>query len=279
MMIFVKSPGRVEAYYFSTFRLQAPFSLNSMQNKQELSFSLWFLIIPLFFGLSIWTVYWFELETGWYLNRWGVYPRTLKGVPGIFFSPFIHSSVEHLYHNTIPLMVLSAALFYFYREIAWKVLGWGLILSGFLTWILARPAYHIGASGIIYMLVSFIFFKGVFARNYRLMALSLLVVFLYGSMVWYVIPVDDKISWEGHLSGSIAGFVLSLFFRNEVLKPVRYKWEQFDYNEKDDPFMRHFDEEGNFIENLPDEEEQASQNTEQPEIRYHYRERSDGNDG
>lgn len=245
-----------------------------MNPKQDLPFSLWYLIIPLMFAISIWSVYWIELETGWYLNHLGVYPRTLKGVPGIFFSPFIHSSVEHLYHNTLPLMVLTAALFYFYNNIAWQVLGRGLVLSGLLTWCIARPAWHIGASGVIYMLVSFIFFKGLFARNYRLMALSLLVVFLYGSMIWYVLPVDDKISWEGHLSGGIAGLFLSMFFKNEVLQPVRYRWEQDDYSEEEDPFMRHFDEEGNFIECLPDN---ADDPPDEPssrsyEVRYHYRE-------
>lgn len=242
-----------------------------MKQKQELSFSLWYLIIPLFFGIIIWSVYWIELESGWYLNHWGVYPRSIKGLPGILLSPFVHSSVEHLYHNTLPLIILSTALFYFYNRIAWRVLGWGLLMSGIFTWILARPAWHIGASGVIYMLVSFIFFKGLFARNYRLMALSLLVVFLYGSMIWYVLPVDDKISWEGHLSGGIAGFILSLFFKNEVLKPVRYHWEREDYMEEEDPFMKHFDEEGNFIEHIPEE---PREDDEDPglEVRYHYRE-------
>lgn len=235
----------------------------------ELGFSLWYVIWPVFFGVLIWGVYWFELESGWYLNRLGVYPRSIKGLPGIFLSPFVHSSVSHLYHNTLPLLVLSAALFYFYRRIAWKVLGWGLVLSGLLTWFLARPAWHIGASGVIYMLVSFIFFKGLFARNYRLMALSLLVVFLYGSMVWYVLPVDDKISWEGHLSGAIAGFFLSLFFKNEVLQPVRYSWEREEYREDEDPFMKHFDEDGNFIEKLPEEEDLSSPPP--LEVRYHYK--------
>lgn len=249
-----------------------------MQYKEELSFSLWYLIIPVFFGLSIWTVYWAELETGVYLTHLGIYPRALKGVPGILLSPFIHSSVTHLYHNTLPLMVLSAALFYFYRNIAWKVMGWGVLLSGVLTWVLARPAWHIGASGVIYMLVNFIFFKGLFARNYRLMALSLMVVFLYGSMVWYVLPVDDKISWEGHLSGAIAGFVLSLFFKKEVLQPIRYRWEQEDYEEDDDPFMRHFDEDGNFIEQLPSPPEEGHTDEGSLRINYHYREAGDGHD-
>src|SRR5690606_6024302 len=116
-------------------------------------------------------------------------------------------------NNTIPLFVLTMALFYFYRKIAWKVILYGILLSGLITWLIGRPANHIGASGLIYVLVSFIFFKGIFAKNYRLVALSLLVIFLYGSLIWYVFPVKEHMSWEGHLGGLITGFVFALFFR------------------------------------------------------------------
>ena len=91
-------------------------------------------------------------------------------------------------------------------------------MSGFLTWSIGRPAYHIGASGLIYVLVSFLFFKGVFAKHYRLIALSLLVVFLYGSMIWYALPIEKGISWEGHLSGLITGILFAFIFRKKNSK-------------------------------------------------------------
>jgi len=125
----------------------------------------------------------------------------------------------------------------------------GIVLSGLITWFIGRHANHIGASGLIYVLVSFMFFKGIFAKYYRLVALSLLIIFLYGSMIWYVFPVEEHVSWEGHLAGFITGFLFAIIFRKAIAKPERYVWQQSEYNEEDDPFLRHFDENGNFIEN------------------------------
>ncbi|MCF8714037.1 rhomboid family intramembrane serine protease [Joostella atrarenae] len=240
-----------------------------MRKDESLDFSLWMLIYPLFFGLTIWTVYWFELTFGFDFTHYGVYPRTLSGLRGVVLSPFIHSSVEHLYSNTLPLMILSSALFYFYNKISWKVLLLGVLLSGFFTWLIGRPAYHIGASGLIYVLVSFIFFKGIFAKNRRLIALSLVTVFVYGSMFWFIFPVENKISWEGHLSGFLVGLFLAIIFKSEVLRKEKYDWERDDYNEDEDQFLKHFDADGNFIEQLEDD---LPIDDEVPtlEIKYHY---------
>ncbi|QLE00564.1 rhomboid family intramembrane serine protease [Galbibacter sp. BG1] len=242
-----------------------------MQKEESLDFSLWMLIYPLFFGLSIWTVYWFELTFGFDFTDYGIYPRTFTGLRGIALSPFIHSSIKHLYSNTLPLMILSSAIFYFYSKISWKIILYGIILSGFLTWLIGRPAHHIGASGLIYVLVSFVFFKGIFARNKRLIALSLVTVFAYGSMFWFIFPIDNKISWEGHLSGFLVGFLLAIIFKKEVLRKEKYDWEREDFNEDDDPFLKHFDENGNFIEKLP-EEVPIEDQVQTIEVKYHYKE-------
>ncbi|RSK42073.1 rhomboid family intramembrane serine protease [Mangrovimonas spongiae] len=213
------------------------------------------ILYPILFVLIIWIVFWVEIRFGIDFTFLGVYPQTLPGLKGVFFSPLIHSNITHLYHNTIPLFVLTAAMFFFYKDIAWKVIVYGILLSGLLTWVIGRPSYHIGASGVIYVLVSFTFFKGVFAKHFRLIALSLLVVFLYGSMLWYIFPVKEQMSWEGHLSGLITGLLFAFIFRNKIAKPIKYEWENPEYNEDDDPFLKHFDEDGNFIETLPDQEE------------------------
>lgn len=219
-----------------------------MRVQEEFKYSTGVVGYPLAFVMLIWIVFWFEVRFNYSFNSFGVYPRTLDGLRGVLFSPFIHSDIEHLYHNSIPLFVLSTALFYFYRSISWKVIGYGILLSGFLTWCIGRPANHIGASGLIYVLMSFILFKGIFAKHYRLIALSLLVVFLYGSMIWYVFPIKENMSWEGHLSGFIVGILFALFFRKSIAKPKKYAWEEENYNEDNDPFLKHFDENGNFIE-------------------------------
>ncbi|ALJ06154.1 hypothetical protein APS56_13895 [Pseudalgibacter alginicilyticus] len=237
-----------------------------MDTKQHFKFTTGVLFYPVLFVLIIWLIFWFEVRFGYNFSKYGIYPQSLKGLRGIIFSPFVHGSITHIYHNTVPLFVLSMALFYFYRSIAWKILFLGILISGFLTWCIGRPSYHIGASGLIYVLVSFTFFKGVFAKHFRLIALSLLVVFLYGSMIWYTMPIEQGISWEGHLSGLITGFIFALFFRKSIAKPKKYRWEQPDYNEDDDPFLKHFDKDGNFIEIIEPEMEQ-----EQPSVHYIYK--------
>jgi len=219
-----------------------------MKQHEHFKFSPGVIIYPVLFVLSIWLVFWAEVRFGFNLSKFGIYPQTLKGLRGVFLSPFIHGNIDHIYHNTIPLFVLSIALFYFYRPIAWRVILLGILLSGFLTWCIGRPSYHIGASGLIYVLVSFTFFKGVFAKYYRLVALSLLVIFLYGSMIWYTFPIEEGISWEGHLSGLITGLIFALVFKKEIAKPKGYAWEQENYNEENDLFLQHFDENGNFVE-------------------------------
>ena len=217
-----------------------------MQPSEHFKFRDGVIVFPLFFVLFIWTVFWFEVRFGFDFTTSGILPRTLSGLKGVVFSPFIHSSVKHLYNNTFPLIILLAALFFFYAKISWKVIFYGILLSGSLTWVFAREAYHIGASGLIYVLVSFIFFKGVFAKYYRLIALSLMVVFLYGSLLWYVFPIDDKISWEGHLSGFMTGLFLSVVFKQKIPEAEKYDWEE-ETDDENDPFLKHFDEDGNFI--------------------------------
>ena len=203
---------------------------------------------PLALVLFIWVVFWVQIRFFYKIKFLAIYPKSFSGLKGILFSPFIHSDIYHLYHNSLPLLILTTALFYFYRELAWKIIGWGIILSGLLTWVIARPAYHLGASGLIYVLVSFIFFKGIQLGNYRFVALSFLVVFLYGSMIWYVFPLDDTISWEGHLSGFIVGLIFSFLFKKTAITEEKYDWEREDYNSENDPFMQQFDEDGNFID-------------------------------
>lgn len=239
-----------------------------MSEQNQFKFSTGVIAYPLAFVLTIWLVFWFEIRFGVVFNSYGIYPGTLKGLRGVVFSPFIHSGIKHLYSNTIPLFVLSAALFYFYRKIAWKVIVFGILLSGFLTWLIGRPANHIGISGLIYVLASFTFFKGIFAKYYRLVALSLIVVFLYGSMIWGTLPIEEGISWEGHLSGLLTGLLFAVIFRKEIAKPNKFIWEEPHYNEEEDEFMQHFDDNGNFIERKGDDDDE-------PKVRYHFKENKD----
>lgn len=210
------------------------------------------IVLPLFFVWILWFVFWLQIKFDFDFDENGIFPRTFSGLQGIVFSPFIHADINHLYNNSIPLLILLAALRFFYSKQSLAVIGYGILFSGFITWVIGRENYHIGASGLIYVLVSFIFFKGIQTKYYRLVALSLTVVMVYGGLVWYIFPkVDEQISWEGHLAGLIAGFALSLFYRTpEYKKVIKYDWEHPDFDPMKDKFMQRFDENGNFV-NLP----------------------------
>jgi membrane associated rhomboid family serine protease len=212
-----------------------------MQDEHNLKFHKNVLWIPVISILAIWLIYWIEIKFGYNFNKYGLYPRDIKGLRGIIFSPFIHSDTSHLFNNSVPLFVLMASLFYFYKDVAYKVLFYGIVISGFLGWIIGRESYHIGASGVIYLLFSFVFFSGVFKKHYRLTAMSLVVIFLYGSMIWLILPTEDRISWEGHLSGFLVGLFYAFFYRNKgIIK------EEFHFSKTEFDLL--FDENGNLIE-------------------------------
>ena len=203
---------------------------------------------PILFVILIWLIFWVEFRFNVDLKSFGIQPRKIEGISGIIFSPFLHSSLEHLFNNSIPLFLLSSAIFFFYRTISWKIIFLGIFLSGLLTWIIGRDSTHIGASGLIYVLISFIFFKGIISKNFNLMALSLIVVFIYGGTIWYIFPIKNNMSWEGHLSGFMIGILLALLFKKNTPVNKVYKWENEDYDNTNDPFLNQFDKDGNFIE-------------------------------
>ena len=152
----------------------------------------------------------------WDFTHLGVYPMQQKGVFGIFAHPLVHSSFKHLFANTIPFFFLSWCLFYFYRGIAPYIFFTIWIGCGLLTFLIGKPGWHIGASGIIYGLAFFLFFSGLLRKHIPLIAISLLITFLYGGLVWNMFPQFAKAdtSWEGHLGGAITGFLCSIAFIN-----------------------------------------------------------------
>ena len=202
---------------------------------------------PILFLIAVWFVFWIDKSLDLDLSRYGVYPQRIRGLKGIVFSPFIHSNLKHIFNNSIPLFILLSFLFYHYRTVAWRILAWGWIFTGLATWIFGRESYHTGISGINYMLISFLFFSGIIIGYYRLMAVSMIIVFLYGGLIWFMFPIVDRISWEGHLSGFISGMILAYFYGNKLKKRYENKKIVKMYPE-DEAFLKHFDENGYFIE-------------------------------
>jgi membrane associated rhomboid family serine protease len=190
------------------------------------------MIIPGIFVFFMWMFKIVEVLFGADFTRLGIYPLTRSGLTGILLSPFIHADFTHLINNTLPFFFLTVALFYFYSEVAVKVFIQTYLLTGLLVWLGGRPAWHVGASGLIYGLASFLFFSGIIRRHFRLIALSLLIVFLYGSMVWGIFPgvYRKNISWESHMLGFLAGAFLAVLHRHEGPQRPVYEW----MNEDDD---------------------------------------------
>ena len=200
-----------------------------LQEKRKLWISFYF---PLAFAILIWLVKTAEVTFGFSLSFLGVYPREWEGLIGIITYPLVHGDWMHLYSNTVPLLVLGTGIFYFYQKLAFKVIAWIYLGSGILIWIGARPSYHIGASGIIYGLVTFLFVSGIIRKNRSLMTISMIITFLYGSMAWGVLPIEPSISWEGHLYGSFMGFLCAIMYRKHG--PEDDKKIEFDDSDLDD---------------------------------------------
>lgn len=184
------------------------------------------IIYPSLFVSLLWLVKFAEITFGLDLIRFGLYPRAYSGLVGIVTCPLIHSSYNHLFSNSIPLLVLGGITFYFYRPIAFSVFFWVYLMSGLWLWAAGRDAYHIGASGLVYGFVTFLFFSGIIRKERSLLVLSMLVTFLYGSLLWGIFPIKREISWESHLLGALAGVITAFYFRKEGPQAKKFEWNE-----------------------------------------------------
>jgi len=213
--------------------------------KEEEKRILHSLVIPSLLVILMWAVRIVQTVGGYDLSFLGIYPLAWKGLPGIITTPFVHSGFSHLLSNSVPLIILGSALFYFYRDIAFRILALIWIFTGFWVWIGGREAYHIGASGIVYGLAAFILVSGMLRRHTGLMAMALVVVFLYGSLIWGIFPEffpEKNISWEAHLFGLVAGVTLAFYYRKEGPQRKMYEWEYEDEEEEEEETGRQGEE-------------------------------------
>ena len=188
------------------------------------------LLFPAIFVFIFWMIEIIEQTTGLSFVRFGIYPLHLKGLYGIVLSPFIHSDFNHLISNSIPFFILTFVLIYFYRRISYRIFFQMFIFSGICVWLSGREAWHIGVSGVIYALAAFHFVSGIIRNDIRLLTISVVVVFLYGGLVWGMFPINPDISWEGHLWGAVSGVVLAIYYRKYIIRRHKFDWE----DEEDD---------------------------------------------
>jgi membrane associated rhomboid family serine protease len=193
------------------------------------------LIIPAAFVLVFWIVEIAKQVTNARLVKFGIYPLHLKGLSGILFSPFIHSGYNHLISNSLPFFILLFALIYYYRRISYRIFFQLYLLAGLCVWVAGREAWHVGASGLIYAMASFHFVSGIIRSDVRLLTLSVMVVFLYGGMIWGLLPVDPQISWEGHLWGTVSGVILAFYYRKYIIRRDKFEWEEEEEEEPGNP--------------------------------------------
>ena len=187
--------------------------------------------IALGFVALIWLIQLLNWGLDLELERFGVRPRELAGLPGILLAPLLHAGFAHLIANSLPLLVLGTGMLHLYPNSALKVIPAVYLGPGIAVWLFARPSVHVCASGLVYGLVSYIFVAGLIRRDKRAIAASLLVYFLYGTLAWGVLPIEPGVSWETHLAAALIGLMLAIALRRLDIPPrKRYAWE----DEKDE---------------------------------------------
>ena len=182
--------------------------------------------IALIFVGIIWTVFILDFIIPFMsLTDFGIHPRQLTSLFGIFTTVFLHGSLSHIISNTLPLVFAITALFGNYPKTAKRIMFYSILLTGFLVWSLARSANHIGASGLLYCLLSCIFFSGFIKKDIQSVGLSIVIAFLYGSLIFGIIPDEEHVSWESHLFGFITGIFLAWLYRHKD-KPIYKSWDE-----------------------------------------------------
>jgi membrane associated rhomboid family serine protease len=185
--------------------------------------------ITLWMVAALWLVLIVDSALGLGLHRFGLRPRHVEGLLGLFTAPLLHGSAEHLFSNTLPLIISMTTILYLYPRSAMRAIPIIWIGSGLLAWFIGRPSLHFGASGFVYGLLAFVFISGLLRLDMRSVAVSVMVWFLYGSMIWGVLPIRPHMSWELHLSGAILGVAMAIVFRRwDVTPSRRYAWEDDD---------------------------------------------------
>jgi membrane associated rhomboid family serine protease len=185
----------------------------------------------------VWLSFFLQLLIGPEMAQMGLRPRSVDGLLGLLTTPLLHGSFAHLLSNSVPLFVGIVAMLFLYPNSSLRVLPILYVGSAALAWIFGRSSVHIGASGLVYGLLSYVFLAGLLRRDLRSVGVSLMVWFFYGSMVWGVLPLAERTSWELHASGFLLGLLTAWIYRDWDRPPVKtYDWELEDIEQGDDEY-------------------------------------------
>lgn len=203
------------------------------QDRQKLLDSfLWSSIFILLFIISFYGSRYMNVS----LSNFGVEPRTSQGLLHMPTMLFVHASPEHLWNNVLAFFILTTTLFFFYYEIAIPVFLIMWVFSPILLFVIGRDNVHVGASVLIYAEFAFLFFSGIFRKNLNTKRISMAVGFVYGYTVWYMFPIEQQVSWEGHISGFLCGIMLAWYFRKQGPPEPVYRHEVEPELSDEDPF-------------------------------------------
>ena len=221
---------------------------------------------PLVITIAIWIVFFMDINFSWELRQFGMHPRELRGLAGIFTMPFLHGDFDHLMSNSIPLVLSMGFIFIFFKDKKTKILTFNFLLTGILLLFIGKSGTnHIGASGIVYAYIFFLVTHAFITRNKEMLGASFILIFLYGSLIYGLFPeygklVGKNISWEGHLSGALSGILFGILFRNKGPQQAIFFVDEEDDDDDDDP---------DAYWKLPE------QRTPETTVHYHYKERED----
>jgi membrane associated rhomboid family serine protease len=208
--------------------IQQPDPRYTLSRRSKANFVLALKIAAAFLAV-LWVIFIVDAALGLQLGRFGLRPGSIPGLIGLITAPLLHGSMGHLASNSLPLLISLTAMLFLYPNSSARVIPVIWVGSAIIAWLIGRPSLHFGASGLIYGLLAYVFLGGVLRRDMRSVAVSLLVWFLYGTMVWGVLPIRPHMSWELHLGGAVMGVIMAFVFRNWDRPPVvRYDWEEDD---------------------------------------------------
>lgn len=193
---------------------------------------------PTYFVAYLWVVHLFKILVGQEWVRLGIFSRETDGLIGIFFAPLIHSDFVHLASNSLPLFITGSLMMLFYPGVAPRAFTMMYFLTGFMVWLFARSGvYHIGASGVVYAMISFLFWSGIFRRSPKAIFLALTILVLYGGQFEGISPLQPGVSWESHLLGGLMGIFVAYYFKSELESDEiqEKRWNHIPYDQR--PFF------------------------------------------